>query len=277
MWYIIFKLMGRKLKSLVMSVLLSLTFLNVSDTFGGDRCLYDHNGNTHYDEDEDYTDKLLPDYKCKKVDPNLCYFPELDKTLAPQYFDEPPSMLLDMEFSSKYGGCSLYIGYPQNKIWADYSDKRGKIENFIAACEREGYFSTKIDIIYVAYDKGNLIEVTRQLEPNKNIHYNDGYSLEEKIRNFKDAVKNDVNNVIYGRDVYTLRVEKAVIIDNKCRPPKFELKDKPISVFTKLPLELKLNADDRIVYDDKETKKIEVNADQDEFYFGDDTSFSIPG
>ena len=143
----------------------------------------------------------------------------------------------------------------------------GKVIAFTQACGEVDYFSTKIDITYEAYDKGNPIPQTYEKLERK--IPNSWYSLLGKINEFKSAV-NSVNKYIYyKRDIYTLRVKEAVIIDDKCPgPPRSRLEDKPISVATKLLLELKLNANDRIVYDDKETKKIEVNADQDEFYFG---------
>ena len=131
-----------------------------------------------------------------------------------------------------------------------------------------------MDITYEAYGKGNPVAQTQETKTNQKIPIS-GYHnpLVAKINEFKTGV-NSVNDYTYDRDIYTLRVKKAIITDDKCPDPKSELKNRPISVATKLLLELKLNADDRIVYDDKETKKIEVNADQDEFYFGG-TSFTI--
>ena len=167
-------------------------------------------------------------------------------------------------FSSKFEGCRLSIGYPQDTISANFNN--GKVIAFTQACGEVDYFSTKIDITYGAYDKGDLIDVTKIKEEQKIL--NSGYSLGGKIRSFKNEVINDIEGVVYDREIYTLRVIEAEIKDNKCPPPRDILRDKPISVATKLLLKPKLNDNDNIVYDDKETKKIEVNADQDEFYFG---------
>ena len=254
------------IKLLIIFVLSSFIFLNISDTFGDDRCL---------DDDIDYTDD--PRHKhhtCKKVGDYFCYFPKSDNTIALHFQKDKPEKvaLSDEKFSSKFGGCTLYVGYPPNIIRADFSDKRGEIENFIAACKRGDYFSTKIDITYGAYDKGKLIDiddgVTKIKIEDRYVGYSSGYSLVSKIRSFENDVKTDLEGVVYDREVYTLRVIEAEIKDDKCLEPKHILRDKPISVATKLLLKPKLNDNDNIVYDDKETKKIEVNADQDEFYFG---------
>ena len=247
--------MGRKL--LIISVLLSFIFLNVSDTFGDNRCLHDG---------VDYTDDPLQEYHtCKKVRDYFCYFPKSDNTIAPHLKKGEPKdiSLSDEKIPSIYGGCRLSIDYPQNRIWANFEDN---VINFVDFCRWGNYFSTKMDITYKAYDKGNPVDNTEETDTSETIPIG-GYELDGKINAFKTKV-NDVNDDTYDRDVYTLRVKKAIITDNKCPPPKSKIEDKPISVATKLLLELKLNADDRIVYDDKETKKIEVNADQDEFYFG---------
>ena len=253
--------MGRRL--LIVFVLLSFIFLNIGDTFGDDRCIY---------LGRDYTDDPRNPYHiCKKLGSNFCYFPEPGyETLALHLYEDkdgPARNTLTEKFHEKHGGCHLSIGYPQNRIWANFEDTSA-IRYFIYFCGGGNYFSTKMDITYEAYDKGNPIPQTYEKLRDENIFIN-GYRLDRKINEFKSAV-NGVSKYIYNsynREIYTLRVKEAIITDDKC-PTKHKIEDRPISVATKLLLELKLNADDRIVYDDKETKKIEVNADQDEFYFG---------
>ena len=193
---------------------------------------------------------------------HFCLIPH-DKLHAPQIKipdgnRKPNNFPIEL-FSSRFKGCRLSIGYPQNTISANFDNS--KVVKFTKECGEVDYFSTKMDITYEAYDKGNPIPQTHEKLERK--ISNSGYSLLGKIREFKTGV-NSVNKYIYyKRDIYTLRVKEAVITDDKC-PTKHKIEDRPISVATKLLLELKLNADDRIVYDDKETKKIEVNADQDE-------------
>ena len=240
--------MGRKLSIIFIS--LSFIFLNSSNVFGDDRCI--HLG-------EDRTTEFLPEYTCKKVGDYFCYSPNSDNTLAPQgQKNYPMDSISDQEFSSKFGGCHLSIGYPQNTIWATFNG--GEVVEFTKACGEVDYFLTKMDITYEAYGKGNPVAQTQETKTNQKIPISGYHSpLVAKINEFKTGV----NDYIYDRDIYTLRVKEAVITDDKC-PTKHKIEDRPISVATKLLLELRLNADDKIVYDDKETKKIEVNADQDE-------------
>ena len=196
---------------------------------------------------------------------HFCYIPH-DKLHAPQFQisggDKKLGNFPIELFSSKFKGCRLSIGYPQDTISANFNN--GKVIAFTQACGEVDYFSTKMDITYEAYDKGNPISQTKE-KLERNI-LNSGYSLLGKINEFKSGVNSVNKYTYYKREIYTLRVKEAIITDDKCPgpPPKSKLEDRPISVATKLLLELKLNADDRIVYDDKETKKIEVNADQDE-------------
>ena len=210
---------------------------------------------------------------CEKLGSYFCYFPEPGhETLALHFYKDGPIHrdLSTEEFHEKYGGCRLSINYPQDRIRANFENEP-IIREFMYFCRGGNYFSTKMNITYEAYDKGNPIPQTHEKLRDENI-YISGYSLVGKINEFKSAV-NGVSKYIYNsynREIYTLRVKEAIITDDKC-PIKHKIEDKPISVATKLLLELKLNADDRIVYDDKETKKIEVNADQDEFYFGGTT------
>ena len=258
------KLMRRKL--LILLALLSLIFWNSSNVFGYDRCIYDDGTLI-----EDHTDDYKPNHICRKSGSNFCLFPISDNTLAFHNSIRPMDSIVyakisDTKFHEKFDGCRLSIvDYPQYRIQANFN---GDASYFTRICGGWNYFYTKMDITYEAYGKGNPVAQTQETKTNQKINIS-GYHrpLVAKINEFKTGV-NSVTDYTYDRDIYTLRVKKAIITDNKCPPPKSKLKDRPISVATKLLLELKLNTDDRIVYDDKETKKIEVNADQDEFYFG---------
>ena len=258
---------------LVLFVLLSFILGSISNIFG--ECWYDDNP---LDErPADNYDRQTSHY-CEKIRSNFCYFPKSGyETLAPYNggvtpINEKKSADFFGIFSSVYGGCYLSIigSYPRNMISANFLPH--EVGSFTSACRGGNLFSTKMDFTYGAYDKGNLIDksegVTKRILTGQKINHHSGYPLGSEISNFRNAVKNDINHDVYGRDIYTLRIIKAEIKDSKCPEPKHTLENRLISADTKLLLKLKPTTDDNIVYDDKETKKIEVNADQDEFYFG---------
>ena len=252
---------------LVLFVLLSFILGSISNIFG--ECWHDRgDGYKNYD----YQDS----HYCEKIGSNFCYFPRSDyETFAPHHevkpIDEKKSADFFGSFSSKFGGCPLSFsqntkilraGLISPSIWHSFEKYCG-IDSFD--------FSIWADLKYKFYFKNSIPkDKYSEAEINAgNIKIDvGGYSFlsEGLINFFKERVD---NGRFKEKGIYTLRIDSK-IVDDKCTTQEkenSELIDKPIDVFTNLLLKLKLNDNDRIVYDDGETKKIEVNADQDEFYF----------
>ena len=259
-------------EKIIIFALLPFIFWNISDTFGGDRCIDD--GDV---DNKDYTDERMPSHTCKKVDLNFCYFPNPTYIhLAPLSFSSPKvtenELLNDgITFSSRYGGCSLSFSQNTKTLRAGLISP-SIWHSFEKYCGRNSFkFSILASLKYKLYFKDYIPKDKYPSHAESNVGNIrigvGGYSTRTHINTFKSMVDN--GRPFREKGIYTLRIDSK-IVDDKCTTQEkkdSELIDKSIEVLTNLLLKLKLNDNDNIVYDDKETKKIEVNADQDEFYF----------
>ena len=206
----------------------------------------------------DYTN-----HYCEKVDSKkYCYIPKLGyPDYAPYYSigEEPLETLPDTKFSSKYGGCTL--SYPKGALSVGLD--ADKYIKFQKACGLSYDFSTEVNFVSHLYKGG------------KSIAYSISDTEKSKITAIKtidkiatDTFKDEVEEGVHGRGIFT-HMFSSSIRDSKCTEGESSNIQGAINVYTNLNLELKLNAGGNIVYDDKETQKIEIVPDKaDTFKFG---------
>ena len=170
-------------------------------------------------------------YNCEiKHNTHTCITPINSLPLAPLLFDKT-NLLYDIHelkkfpFSKKYGGCSLSYSHSDNKISAnfrytteheencgDYTSE-GQVNKFKCYCDDgadDFDFSTTANIIYKL--KGGIYSDFQLVKTLSNQRIGlGGYSSQDIV----EGVGRDIDNMIYGRGTFQLKIE-AEITDDKC-------------------------------------------------------------